>query len=59
MKHIINGQQIDLRHQPLDRLELLASLTQDRIDRANEELDSLMGEIIRRKRRYIIAVPSA
>lgn len=53
MNHIINGNQMNLRTQPLDRLELLAEQAQYRLDRAQEELDSLMGELTRRNRRYI------
>lgn len=48
MKHIINGCGVNLRTLSDGELAALVGSTQARIERANEELDSLRGEQIRR-----------
>lgn len=48
MKHRINGCPIHLRSLPDDDLVRLIAENRDRSERLEEELDSLMGEHIRR-----------
>lgn len=48
MKHLINGQPIDLRSLSPQELGSLINTTRARIERTQEELDSLNGELIRR-----------
>lgn len=48
MKHIINGCPVHLRGLSDEELENLQNMTADRMARCQEELDSLVGERIRR-----------
>lgn len=48
MKHIINGQPIDLRSLSPQELSSLIHTTDARAARVQEELESLRGELIRR-----------
>ncbi len=57
MKHIINGCGVNLRTLSDGELDTLIGGTNDRIERANEELDSLRGEQIRRCHNVIPLFP--
>lgn len=48
MKHIINGCPINLRGLSEQELANLVTVTRERLDRVQEDLDSVMGERIRR-----------
>ena len=53
MRFIINGEAIPLREVSEERLHGLVRETQDRIQQALEELDSLQGELVRRSHNVI------
>jgi hypothetical protein len=48
MKHLINGCPIDLRGLSEQELGSLIASTRERLERCQEELDSVIGEHIRR-----------
>jgi hypothetical protein len=48
MMHIINGYVVNLRCRSTENLESLVRLAEARRDRAQEEIDSLQGELVRR-----------
>lgn len=48
MKHIINGCPVNLRTLTEEELANIRSSTQARIERAQEELESIIGEQVRR-----------
>lgn len=48
MKHRINGCLVNLRSLSTQELDELAASTKARLDQVQEELDSVMGEVIRR-----------
>ncbi len=50
MKHIINGCPVNLRTLSEEELNNLVRMTQERLDRVQEELDSVRGERVRRDR---------
>ena len=56
MRHIINGCSVDLRSMTVRELREAVKNHQMRIDLANDELESLVGEQIRRSP---IVVPQA
>lgn len=53
MKHIINGCPINLRTLPESDIHRLISEGADRLDRLQEEMDSLHGELVRRSNNVI------
>lgn len=48
MKHIINGCPVHLRSLSEVELANIVASTQERLERCQEELESLVGEVIRR-----------
>lgn len=48
MKHIINGCPVNLRGLSAQELNNLVAMTQQRLERVQEELDSVVGERLRR-----------
>ena len=53
MKHIINGCLINLRTLSNEDIERLISEGADRLDRLQDEMDSLHGELVRRANNVI------
>jgi hypothetical protein len=49
MLHFINGEYVDLRQLYDDELEAMAQGAEARVQQADEEHESIMGEIIRRQ----------
>lgn len=58
MKHIINGCPVNLRSLSNEQLDKLIADIPDRLDRVQDEMDSLQGERIRRNNRHLSVVPS-
>jgi hypothetical protein len=58
MKHIINGCPVNLRSLSNEQLDRLISAVPDRLDRIQDEMDSLQGERIRRNNRHLQVVPA-
>lgn len=56
MKHIINGCPVNLRSLSNEQLDKLIDDVPDRLDRIQDEMDSLMGERIRRNNRHLKVV---
>lgn len=59
MKHIINGCPINLRALSEDDINRLISEGADRLDRLQDEMDSLHGELVRRTNNVIPLFPDA
>lgn len=57
MKHIINGCPVNLRSLSSEQLDRLIADVPDRLDRIQDEMDSLQGERIRRGNRHLRVVP--
>jgi uncharacterized coiled-coil protein SlyX len=53
MQHIINGRSVNLREQSVEQLNRLIDEGADRLDRLQDEMDSLHGELIRRRNNVI------
>lgn len=58
MKHIINGCPVNLRSLSNEQLDKLIAAVPDRLDRIQDEMDSLQGERIRRNNRHLRVVPA-
>lgn len=56
MKHIINGCPVNLRSLSNEQLDKLIADVPDRLDRIQDEMDSLEGERIRRNNRHLRVV---
>lgn len=56
MKHIINGCPVNLRSLSNEQLDKLIADVPDRLDRIQDEMDSLQGERIRRNNRHLKVV---